>query len=514
MKKLNYIALLPIGVFLVLYLGLGILFEYVMEIPMGFDNVPIVVAFLAAILTACLQNPKLHFDQKLEVMAQGVGDKNIITMLLIFLAAGSFVGIVGRSSAESVAYCMLSLIPARFSVAVLFVVACFVSVAMGTSVGTITLLVPIAAAVSKASGFDLPFCIGSVMGGAMFGDNLSFISDTTIAACNGQGCKMKDKFRENFGIAMPAAVATLIVILILSFQTTIKGHVSQPYNLIQVIPYVLVLIGGVVGINVFLVLLIGIGSGALIMLIGGYVEPVEMLVRMGNGVSGMFETCMVAILVAAMCALIREYGGFEALLGIIRKAFKGSGFFKFILFSPWITPTVAVSIVWTWIFNPDSGLANAVLKFFHLPALQWINSSQTALLSVIIVTVWKSLGYAMIFYLSALEKVPSELYEANGLDGANAWQRFRDVTLPCISPTTFFLLIVTMVNSLQAYDQIQILTQGGPSGSTRTLLYMYYQLGFEEYDMGQATAVAIVLIAITVLLSVVQFIISKKWVHY
>ena len=313
MKKLNYIALLPIGVFLVLYLGLGILFEYVMKIPMGFYNVPIVVAFLAAILTACLQNPKLHFDKKLEIMAQGVGDKNIITMLLIFLSAGSFVGIVGRSSAESVAYCMLSLIPARFSVAVLFVVACFVSVAMGTSVGTITLLVPIAAAVSKASGFDLPFCVGSVMGGTMFGDNLSFISDTTIAACNGQGCKMKDKFRENFGIAMPAAAATLIVILILSFQTTIKGHVSQPYNLIQVIPYVLVLIGGVVGINVFLVLLIGIGSGALIMLIGGYVEPVEMLIRMGNGVSGMFETCMVAILVAAMCALIREYGGVEAL---------------------------------------------------------------------------------------------------------------------------------------------------------------------------------------------------------
>ena len=127
----------------------------------------------------------------------------------IFLAAGSFVGVVGRSSAESVAYFMLSLIPARFSVAVLFVVACFVSVAMGTSVGTITLLTPIAAAVSQASGFNLAFCVASVMGGAMFGDNLSFISDTTIAACNGQGCEMKDKFRENFWIAFPAAVATL-----------------------------------------------------------------------------------------------------------------------------------------------------------------------------------------------------------------------------------------------------------------------------------------------------------------
>ena len=322
MREGKGIALLPIGVFLVLYLGLGILFEYVMEIPMGFYNVPIVVAFLAAILVACLQNRALNFDQKLEIMAQGVGDKNIITMLLIFLAAGSFVGVVGRSSAESVAYCMLSLIPARFSVAVLFIVGCFVSVAMGTSVGTITLLTPIAVAVSTAS-FDLAFCVASVMGGAMFGDNLSFISDTTIAACNGQGCEMKDKFRENFWIAFPAAVVTLILILMLSFQTEIQGHVIQPYHLTQVIPYVLVLIGGIVGINVFVVLLIGIVSGALIMLIGGHTVPVEILKNMGSGVSGMFETCMVAILVAAMCALIREYGGFDALLSWIHRIFRG-----------------------------------------------------------------------------------------------------------------------------------------------------------------------------------------------
>lgn len=199
---------------------------------------------------------------------------------------------------------------------------------------------------------------------------------------------------------------------------------------------------------------------------------------------------------------------------LMQKSFKGSGIIKFILFSPWVTPTVAVSIVWTWIYDPSSGIANAILNFFGLPGLQWIKSSQTAMLAVIIVTVWKSLGYAMIFYLSALEKVPKELYEASGMDGAKSWQRFRDVTIPCISPTTFFLMIITMVNSLQAYDQIQILTQGGPSGSTRTLLYMYYQLGFEEFNMGQATAVAIVLILITVLLSVVQFTGSKKWVHY
>lgn len=199
---------------------------------------------------------------------------------------------------------------------------------------------------------------------------------------------------------------------------------------------------------------------------------------------------------------------------LLQKNFRGSGIYKFILFSPWITPTVAVSIVWTWIFEPDTGIANMVLEFFHLPGLSWIQSSSTAMAAVIIVTVWKSIGYAMIFYLSALEKVPEELYEACSLDGGGWWQRFRNITLPCISPTTFFLMIITMVNSLQAYDQIQILTQGGPSGSTRTLLYMYYQLGFEEFDMGQATAVAMVMIGITLLLSLLQFGASKKWVHY
>lgn len=203
-----------------------------------------------------------------------------------------------------------------------------------------------------------------------------------------------------------------------------------------------------------------------------------------------------------------------ALALLLQKEFRGSGIFKFILFSPWITPTVAISIVWTWIYEPNSGIANMILEFFKIPGLQWISSSDTAMLSVIIVTVWKSIGYAMIFYLSALEKVPTDLYEASGLDGAKRWQRFRDVTLPCISPTTFFLVIITMVNSLQAYDQIQILTQGGPSGSTRTLLYMYYQLGFKEFDMGQACAIAIVLIIITMFLSLLQFVASKKWVHY
>ena len=284
-KKANPAALLPILVFLLLYLGLGLIFEYVLKIPMGFYSIPIVVIFLVALLVACCQNRALSFDDKLTRMGQGIGDKNIVTMLLIFLAAGIFVGVVGRSSAESVAYFMLSIIPSRFAVAVLFVVSCFVSTAMGTSVGTITLITPIAIPIAAASGYSLPLCIGSVMGGAMFGDNLSFISDTTIAACNGQGCAMKDKFRENFHIALPAALATLVLILVLTLNADVVPAEIPGYHLIQIIPYV--------------------------------------LENMGSGAAGMFETAMVAILVSAICALIREYGGFEALLGWIRKAFRG-----------------------------------------------------------------------------------------------------------------------------------------------------------------------------------------------
>ncbi len=323
MNKGRIRALLPIGVFLVLYLGLGILFEYVIKIPMGFYNIPIVVAFLTALLVACLQNKSVSFDQKLAIMGQGVGDKNIITMLLIFLEAGIFVGVVGRTSAESVAYFMLSIIPPRYAVVVLFAVACFVSLAMGTSVGTITLITPIAVAVSNASGFDLALCVATVVGGSMFGDNLSFISDTTIAACNGQGCRMKDKFKQNFFIALPAALVSVIIILIMSFNTEIAGEITNDYNLIQIIPYVLVLIGGIIGINVFIVLMIGILSGSIIMLATGSVAFTDLLANMGSGASGMFETIVVTILVSAICALIREFGGFDALLYGIKKIFKG-----------------------------------------------------------------------------------------------------------------------------------------------------------------------------------------------
>ena len=321
--KSNPIALLPIAVFLVLYLGLGLVFEYVLHTEMGFYKIPIVVVFLISLIVAFIQNKNLKFDDKLAVVSKSVGDKDIITMILIFLLAGIFVGVTGRDSAEAVAYFLLSITPAWSAVAVMFVAACFVSVAMGTSVGTITLITPIAVAVSNVSGFSMALCIGSVMGGAMFGDNLSFISDTTIAACNSQGCDMRDKFRANFKIALPAAIVTIAIVTVLSVGAGAKQIEIPGYNLVLLIPYILVLLGGVVGINVFLVLLIGIVSGLIITVLTGTTDAVALLTNMGSGAAGMFETIMVTILVSGMCGLIREFGGFEALLTFIRKVFKG-----------------------------------------------------------------------------------------------------------------------------------------------------------------------------------------------
>ncbi len=324
LKKGKVGALLPIGVFVVLYLGLGIIFEYVMKIEMGFYNIPIVVVFGIALMVALFQTKDISFDEKLELMGKGIGDKTIVIMILIFIEAGIFVGVVGRGSAQSVAYFLLSIFPAKMVVPVLFLIACLVSISMGTSVGTITLIVPIGVSLAQATGFSIPLCVATIVGGAMFGDNLSFISDTTIAACQGQGCQMKDKFRENFKIAVPAALLTLIVITIISLKYQIGGYDIPEYNLIQIIPYIIVLIGGIIGINVLIVLLLGIISGIVIMLVTGATTALDMIASMGAGAAGMFETIMVAVLVSAICALVRHNGGFDALLSGLYGVFKGT----------------------------------------------------------------------------------------------------------------------------------------------------------------------------------------------
>lgn len=228
----------------------------------------------------------------------------------------------------------------------------------------------------------------------------------------------------------------------------------------------------------------------------------------------MFYDALKNTFIFTLGTLIPTIMGGLAIAIILKNKIKGATFYKAVIFSPWITPTVAISIVWSWIFESRYGFANYVLQLFNMPKSQWLQSSSTAMLSVIIVTVWKWVGWTMVFYLVALEKVPKDLYEAAAIDGASSWNKFISVTLPLISPTTFFLCIMLTINSLQAYDQIQVLTQGGPAGSTRTLLYLYYQTAFENFNIGQATAMATIMLVIIGILSGIQFIGSKKWVHY
>lgn len=315
-------ALLPILLFLIVYLGNGIFFEYIRpaEGQMGFYVVSVVLAFSIALIAAFLQNKKLSFDEKIHICAQGIGDDNIVIMLFIFLMAGAFSGIASEAGgASSTANLLLSIIPGKFAVPGLFLIACLISMAMGTSVGTISVLAPIACAVSKNGGLFLPLCVGVVVGGAMFGDNLSFISDTTIAATKTQGVEMKDKFRTNIKVAFPAAAITLVILLVYAFVSGGAVIGDFPFNIWQALPYFIVLGMSIFGINVFLVLIVGILLFIVVGIVTGSLTYATALASMGNGISGMFETMIVTILVASIAALMKENGGFEAILSFIRK---------------------------------------------------------------------------------------------------------------------------------------------------------------------------------------------------
>ena len=324
MKKVkpNPKALLPILVFLVLYLGSGIYFEYInpAEGRMGFYVISVVVAFGIALIVAFLQNRSLTFDEKVHGCAKGIGDDNIVIMLFIFLMAGAFSGLAkAAGGASSTANLMLDIIPGNLAIPGMFLIACLISMAMGTSVGTITVIVPIAAEIAISTGFSMPVLIGAVVGGAMFGDNLSVISDTTIAATRTQGVEMKDKFKTNFKIALPAAIVTLIILVIYTLQNPGAELAHYDFNFWLALPYFLVLILALVGLNVFLVLGIGI---VLFFIIGGIAGTLNFsgaFAAMGDGTTGMFETMIVTVLVASISALMKEHGGFEALLAFIRK---------------------------------------------------------------------------------------------------------------------------------------------------------------------------------------------------
>ena len=316
-KKSNPAALLPIGVFLVLYLGFGLVFEYVLKIPMGFYNVQAIVVFLVSLLVAVLQAGKIPFNDKMKIMANGVADENVLTMCLIFLVAGAFSGAVGAAGGvESTVNLFLTFLPPKFAVCGLFIIGCFISVSMGSSCATVAALAPIAVGISQATGFDIALCLGAVVCGSMFGDNLSMISDTTIAAVRTQGCEMKDKFIMNFGIVLPAAIATLIILVIVTPAGSSMPELSE-YNIFKVIPYLVVLIGALIGLNVFGVLIAGIALSLVVGIAFGMFPWTDMFNVTFNGISGMYDITVISIIVACIGALVAHGGGIQAIIDFI-----------------------------------------------------------------------------------------------------------------------------------------------------------------------------------------------------
>ncbi len=293
-------ALIPIGIFLVIFLGAGIIFE-------DFYAMPAIVAFLIALFAAFLQNPKLSFGEKMKVIAEGVGEENIITMSLIFLCAGGFSGAVtAAGGVDSTVNLGLSLIPAHFVVAGLFVIGCFISVSMGTSMGTIAALAPIAAGISEKTGFPLPVCIAAVVCGAMFGDNLSMISDTTIAAVKTQGCEMRDKFKANFFIVLPAAAVTVVFFWLITRGASCDVGTNLEYSLWEVVPYLVVIV---------ISLIVGVAAGN--------IAVSEMFTVVGDGVTSMYDITVISIIVACIVSLVKEYGGIQFILHLIRSRIRG-----------------------------------------------------------------------------------------------------------------------------------------------------------------------------------------------
>ena len=315
-NKGRAIALLPIGVFLVIFLGAGI-------VTGDFYMMPAIVAFLIALAVAFMQNKELSFDEKIKVISKGVGDENIITMSLIFLCAGAFSGAVtAAGGVESTVNFGLSILPAGIVVVGLFIIGCFISVSMGTSMGTIAALAPIAVGISEKTGFAMAICIGAVVCGAMFGDNLSMISDTTIAAVKTQGCEMKDKFKVNFFQVLPAAIVTCIIFFFLTRGNAVSLDEVYEYNILQIVPYIIVLVGALIGINVFIVLIGGTVISLIVGVATGMIALGDMFTVVGDGVMGMYDITVISIIVACIVALVKEYGGIQFLLNLIRSKIK------------------------------------------------------------------------------------------------------------------------------------------------------------------------------------------------
>ena len=319
-EKANFRALLPMIVFLVLFIGTGIALTAA-GADMPFYQLSATVAIIPAIVLAILQG-KDDLNKKIGVFLSGVGEINIITMCMIFLLAGGFASVASAiGGVKATVNFGLSLLPPSMILPGLFLIGAFISTAMGTSMGTVAAIAPIAVGVGEQTDIPLALLLGVVMSGAMFGDTLSMISDTTIAAVRPPGCEMKDKFRMNFLIVLPAAIITLLIFVALTWGGSGQVEV-EAYSFWKVLPYLVVLVGALIGVNVFVILMLGTALSLVVGVASGAFAWTQVFAVMGTGVTSMYDITVISIIVACIGALVKEHGGIQWLIEFIHRRVK------------------------------------------------------------------------------------------------------------------------------------------------------------------------------------------------
>ncbi|VED59573.1 Na+/H+ antiporter NhaC family protein [Staphylococcus simulans] len=315
-QKGNAVALIPLILFVGLFLGVGI-------ITGDFTKMPLNIAITIAVIVALIMNRKEKFTEKVEVFTKGAGHSNIILMVLIFVLAGAFSKVTeDMGGVKSTVNLGLSLIPGNLLIIGLFIICMFVSISMGTSVGTVAAIAPVGFGISEATDISAALAMATVIGGAMFGDNLSMISDTTISAVRTQHTKMSDKFKVNFKIVLPGAILTMVILGILTHSATISSTKDYSFEFIKVIPYLLVLILALIGVNVIIVLIGGTVLSGIIGLIDGSFNWIGFLKAASEGMIGMEDIAIIALMIGGLIGIIQHNGGITWLLNFVRSKVK------------------------------------------------------------------------------------------------------------------------------------------------------------------------------------------------
>lgn len=313
----SFVGLLPLVLFLVLFVGAGITTG-------NFTNMPLLLAFIISAGFALVLNKKgekISIAKKIDIFTVGGGEPTIILLVLIFLLAGAFYSVADAMGAvKDTVNFGLAILPRNMILPGIFMIGCVISFAMGTSMGTVTALAPIAIGIAHQTGIGLPLVLGTVIGGAMFGDNLSFVSDTTIAATKTQGVELIDKFKMNGLIVLPAVVATIVILLLIPVgNATVK---VGAYSIVNLLPYLAIIVAALIGLNVMLVLVVGILTGSVIGLISGSFSVVGLFGFIQRGMGWMENLAIIAIIIGGIVELMKYYGGIGYLLEKINSRIK------------------------------------------------------------------------------------------------------------------------------------------------------------------------------------------------